>query len=76
MGQLQEDVDKDLVLPQNMAHLQFYIDVSDLLGKNMTNMYVVTSSTEGCRVVSALDSYGHNLGFLDQSRYFFFQVVP
>jgi hypothetical protein len=31
---------------------------------------------EGCRMVSAKDPYGHNLGFLDQSRYFFFQVTP
>jgi hypothetical protein len=27
-------------------------------------------------VVSAADPYGHNLGFLDRSRYFFFQVAP
>jgi hypothetical protein len=32
--------------------------------------------TEGCRVVSAADPYGHNLSFLDQSRCFFFQVAP
>jgi hypothetical protein len=28
------------------------------------------------RVVSAADPYGRNLGFPDQSRYFFFQVSP
>jgi hypothetical protein len=32
--------------------------------------------TEGCRVVSAADPYGRNLGFLDRSRYIFFQVAP
>jgi hydroxymethylglutaryl-CoA reductase len=46
MRQLQEEVDKDLFFPQNMVHLHFYVDVSDLLGKNMTNTYVVTSSVD------------------------------
>jgi hypothetical protein len=27
-------------------------------------------------MVSAVDPYGCNLGFLDRSRYFFFQVAP
>jgi hypothetical protein len=31
---------------------------------------------EGCRVVSAANPYGRILGFLDQSRYYFFQVAP
>jgi hypothetical protein len=30
----------------------------------------------GCHVVSVTDSYGHILGFLDWSRYIFFQVAP
>jgi hypothetical protein len=30
----------------------------------------------GCHVVSVTDPYGRNLGFLDRSRYFFFQVAP
>jgi hypothetical protein len=30
----------------------------------------------GCHVVSVTNSYGCNLGFLDWSRYFFFQVAP
>jgi hypothetical protein len=29
-----------------------------------------------CRVVSVTDPYGRNLGFLDRSRYCFFQVAP
>jgi hypothetical protein len=28
------------------------------------------------RTVSAADPYGHNLGLLEQSHYFFFQVAP
>jgi hypothetical protein len=30
----------------------------------------------GCRVVSAKDPHGRNLGFLDRIRYYFFQVAP
>jgi hypothetical protein len=30
----------------------------------------------GCHAVSMMDPYGHILGFLDQNRYFFFQVAP
>jgi hypothetical protein len=29
-----------------------------------------------CHVVIVTDPYGRNLGFLDRSRYFFFQVAP
>jgi hypothetical protein len=29
----------------------------------------------GCHIVSVTDPYGCNLGFLDRSRYFFFQVA-
>jgi hypothetical protein len=31
---------------------------------------------EGCRVVRAANLYGRNLGFLDRSLYFFFEVAP
>jgi hypothetical protein len=31
---------------------------------------------EGCRVVSATDPHGRIVGFLDQSRYYCFQVAP
>jgi hypothetical protein len=30
----------------------------------------------GCRVVSSADPYGRILGFVDRSRYYFFQVAP
>jgi hypothetical protein len=33
-------------------------------------------SDRGCHVVSVTNPYGRNLGFIDRSRYFFFQVVP
>jgi hypothetical protein len=32
--------------------------------------------TEECRVVIVADPYARILGFLDRSRYFFFQVAP
>jgi hypothetical protein len=37
---------------------------------------VPTFADRWCRVISATDPYGRNLGFLDRSRYFFFQVAP
>jgi hypothetical protein len=37
---------------------------------------VRTFADRGCHVVSMTDPYGHILGFLGRSRYFFFQVVP
>jgi hypothetical protein len=36
----------------------------------------VSANFEDRRVVSTMDPYGRNLGCLDQSRYFFFQVAP
>jgi hypothetical protein len=35
-----------------------------------------TFSDRGRHVVSLTDPYGRNLGSLDRSRYFFFQVAP
>jgi hypothetical protein len=37
---------------------------------------VPTLADRGCRVVSATDPHGCILGFLDRSRYYFFQVAP
>jgi hypothetical protein len=37
---------------------------------------VTTFADTGCQVVSVTDPYGRNLGFLDRSPYFFFQVAP
>jgi hypothetical protein len=38
--------------------------------------YCLLSAERGCHVVSLTDPYGRILGFLDRSRYFFFQVAP
>jgi CBS-domain-containing membrane protein len=37
---------------------------------------VPTIADRGCHVVSVTDPYGHILGVIDQSRYFFFLVAP
>jgi hypothetical protein len=37
---------------------------------------VPTFADRRCHVVSVTDPYGLILGFLDRSRYFFFQVAP
>jgi hypothetical protein len=42
----------------------------------LSEKIVPTFADRGCRMVSATDLYGHILGFLDWSRYFFLQVTP
>jgi hypothetical protein len=42
----------------------------------MSVKLVPTFADRGCRVVSATDLHGRILGFLDRSRYYFFQVAP
>jgi hypothetical protein len=37
---------------------------------------VPTFTVRDCHVVSLTDPYGRILGFLDRSRYFFYQVAP
>jgi hypothetical protein len=37
---------------------------------------VPTFADRGCHVVSVTNPYGHIPGFLDRSRYLFFQVAP
>jgi hypothetical protein len=45
-------------------------------GHHFSAKLVPTFADRTCHVVSVTDPYGHNLGFLDRSRYFFFQVAP
>jgi hypothetical protein len=44
--------------------------------RRLSAKLVPTFADRGCRVVSATDPHGHILGFLDRSRYYFFQVAP
>jgi hypothetical protein len=38
--------------------------------------YCQLFADRGCRVVSVTDPHGRIIGFLDRSRYYFFQVAP
>jgi hypothetical protein len=42
----------------------------------LSTMLVPTFADRGCHMVSVTDPYGRILGFLDRSRYFFFQAAP
>jgi hypothetical protein len=42
----------------------------------LSTKLVPTFADRGCSVVSATDPYGRILGFLDRSRYVFFQEAP
>jgi CBS-domain-containing membrane protein len=44
--------------------------------RRLSAKLVPTFADSGYHVVSVTDSYGRILGFLDRSRYFFFQVAP
>jgi hypothetical protein len=41
-----------------------------------TAKWLPTFVDRGCYVVNVADPYGRILGFLDRSRYFFYQVAP
>jgi hypothetical protein len=43
--------------------------------RRLSAKLVSTFADRGCHVVSAKDPYGRNLGFLDRTRYFFFQAA-
>jgi hypothetical protein len=64
---------------------QFRQIISDLINlfTNLTsqkyrdnNILLILVGEVSARVVSAVNPYGRNLSFLDQSCYFFFQVTP
>jgi hypothetical protein len=44
--------------------------------RRLSTKLVTTLTDRGGHVVSVTDPYGCNLGFLDRSCYFFFQVAP
>jgi hypothetical protein len=47
-----------------------------LSDRHLSAKLVPTFVDRGCHPVSMTDPYGRILGFLDRSRYFFFQVAP
>jgi hypothetical protein len=44
--------------------------------RRLSAKWLPTFADRGCNVVSATDPYGCILGFLERSRYFFYQVAP
>jgi hypothetical protein len=44
--------------------------------RRLSAKLVPTLAGRECRVVSAIDPHGCILGFIDQIRYYFFQVAP
>jgi hypothetical protein len=44
--------------------------------RRLSSKPVPSLADRGCRVVSVTDPNGRNHGFLDRSRYYFFQVAP
>jgi hypothetical protein len=44
--------------------------------RRLSAKLVPTIADRECHVVSMTDPYGRNLGLLDRSRYFVFQVIP
>jgi hypothetical protein len=44
--------------------------------RRLSAKLVLTFADRGCHVVSVTEPHGRILGFLDRSRYFFFQVAP
>jgi hypothetical protein len=56
--------------------LQSESELYRLIGRSLPTKLVSTFEDSGCKVVSVTDPYGRILGFLDRSRYFFFQVAP
>jgi hypothetical protein len=51
-------------------------ELNRLSDHRLSAKLVPTFADRGCHVVSVRDTYSRILGFLDQSRYFFFQVAP
>jgi CBS-domain-containing membrane protein len=46
------------------------------IDRRLSAKLVPTFADRGCHVVSVTDPYGRILGFIDRSRYGFFQVAP
>jgi hypothetical protein len=52
------------------------VNYTDRVSLHLSAKFMPTFADRGCHVVSMTDPYGCNLGFLDRSRNFFFQVAP
>jgi hypothetical protein len=55
--------------------LQPTSELYQLIHRRLWVKLVPTFADRGCNVVSVIYPYGRNFGFLDRSRYFFFQIA-
>jgi hypothetical protein len=60
------------VLPEGLGKKKSVASVH----RRFSDKLVPALADKGCHVFSVTDPYGFILGFLDQSRCFFFQVAP
>jgi hypothetical protein len=60
----------------SIQSLREKLQLSGPSNRRLPAKLVPTFADRGCRVVSATDPHSRILGFLDRSRYYFFQVAP
>jgi hypothetical protein len=65
-----------VLLRPNKTKLRSLNPLANYADRRLSVKLVPTFAERGCHVVSVTDTYGRILGFLDRSRYFFFQVAP
>jgi hypothetical protein len=66
-----------IILP--IQHAGQFVSASELYrpsDRRLSAKWLPTFADKGCHVVSVIDPYGRILGFLDKSRYFFYQAAP
>jgi hypothetical protein len=61
---------------KKFSGLSLQANYTDPIDRRLSAKLMSTLVDRGCRMVRATNPYAHILGFLDQSRYFFFQVTP
>jgi hypothetical protein len=67
---LSDKQNKQTLWPESASELYWPSD------RRLSAKLAPTFAAGGCCMVSAMDSYSRILDFLDQGRYFFFQVAP
>jgi hypothetical protein len=73
---LDGSMDKDSPIQSFFLELLLFISCQPTERPLLVGEVVPTFAGRGCCVVSATDSHGRYLNFLDRNRYFFFQVAP
>jgi hypothetical protein len=73
-----EQQTKELIQQSSIKKTPWSESTSELYRPNDRRLLaklVSTFADRGCHVVSVIDPYGRNIGFLDRNRYFFFEVA-